>query len=46
MREPHAFAELGDPIRVIEVEPLVSPVPEPAPEPEWAPAEDPIEVPA
>lgn len=43
-----AVADLGDPIRVIEVTPLEAPVPReiPEPSPELEPAEDPVEVPA
>jgi hypothetical protein len=38
--------DLGDPIRVIEVDPEYVPIPEPAPsEPTTEPAFDPIEVP-
>jgi len=44
--------EIGDPIRVIEVEPAYAPVPqehpepEDEPDPELEPAEEPVEVPA
>jgi hypothetical protein len=37
------MAELGDPVRVIEVEPIRNPVPERDPDPFEAP--DPVEVP-
>ena len=42
------MADLGKPIRVIEVTPLEVPVPQEAPEfdPAETPAEDPVEVPA
>ena len=40
------MADLGKPIRVIEVRPLEQPVPREAPAPETAPVEEPEKVPA